>query len=63
MTAPATDLVVIVTNSGLENPHDLALYFSAILAVDKGIPSEVVEIENGWRVVIADEGKAADFLY
>lgn len=41
------------------NPQEAALTFSAILAVDKGVASEVGETGDGWLVTA--EGKAVLF--
>ena len=40
--------------------HKMALAFSAILAVDKGVPSEVKPAGKSW-LVIADDGQAVKF--
>jgi len=42
-------------------PYEAALKFSAILAADKGVPSELVKTPKGWDVV-ADDGKTVSFI-
>jgi hypothetical protein len=51
---------VVHTYKKLQNAEHVALAFSAVLAVDKGVQSKLVKIRKGWRV-IADDGRGVDF--
>lgn len=42
------------------NAEQLALVFSACLAADKGVPSEILVVPVGF-VVVADDGRAVLF--
>ncbi len=46
-----------------ESAKDLAVYFGAMLAVDKGIGSEVRKISDDEYITIADDGKGVKFTY
>jgi hypothetical protein len=46
-----------------EIAKDLAIYFGAMLAVDKGIQSEVRKISEDEYITIADDGKGVKFTY
>ncbi len=51
---------MILSTCHVENPMKSALLFSAVLAADKGVPSEV--IEDGSSVeVLADDGRSILF--
>ena len=52
---------MIVHTFNSNNPKRDATAFSAILAVDKGVPSDVRRTRGGW-LVVADDGKAVRFL-
>ncbi len=46
-----------------EDIKKLAVYFSTMLAIDKGIGSEVRKVSEDEYVVIADDGKGVKFKY
>lgn len=45
----------------VDNPHDVALYASAVLAADKGIASELQRNDYNGYDVVTDEGKRFSF--
>jgi hypothetical protein len=53
----------IITTDKVSNPEQIALYASAVLAADKGIPS-TIEIKKGGKIydVVTDEGKIFRFI-
>lgn len=52
---------IIHVYRGIPDTNHAAKLFSTFLAVDKGVPSEVLTIDGGHRV-LADDGGAVDFL-
>jgi hypothetical protein len=52
---------MIVSTDYVANPHDIALYVSAVLAADKGIPSDIVSNDSGGFDVVTDENKVFRF--
>ena len=52
--------MTIVKTITTTTPEKAALWLSAVLAADKGIPSEVRQESGGW-IVEADDGQA--FLF
>lgn len=52
---------VVHTYNDVRDTHDSAMRFSAILAVDRGVRSEIKEIDGG-HIVIDEYGKAVEFL-
>ncbi len=53
---------MIVTTDKVANPSQIALYASAVLAADKGIPSEIVKRDENTYDVVTDEGKIFRFI-
>lgn len=45
----------------VDNPKDVALYASAVIAADKGIPSELQANDYNGFDVVTDEGKRFSF--
>jgi len=45
----------------VNDAHKVALYASAVLSVDKGIPNEIKKTRNGYDVV-TDEGDVFRFI-
>jgi hypothetical protein len=54
-------LPVALTTDKVSNPHEIAMYASAIIAADKGIPSEIVKRDDCTFDVVTDEGKIFRF--
>jgi hypothetical protein len=50
-----------ITTDCVDNPEKVALYASAVLAADKGIPSDVERIDDNTFDVVTDEGKRFRF--
>jgi hypothetical protein len=53
---------MILSTDFVEDPYRVALYASAVLAADKGIPSEVVRIDDNTYHVVTEAGKIFRFL-
>lgn len=60
MPKPTEQIMDTITNLGAET-RNTALTFQACLGCDKGVPSELIEVQGGYKVV-ADDGKAVVFL-
>ena len=55
-----TMTTIIRATLTVDNPHNAALAFSAVLAVDKGFTSSIVR-EGSARLVVASDGQAVRF--